>query len=78
MAGNTAPAGPDLQKRRHDRPAAQYNIIQDGTGSDIVNGVDGNQVGVDPRLDPAGLQDHGGPTQTIALLPGSPAIDAGN
>jgi uncharacterized repeat protein (TIGR01451 family) len=31
---------------------------------------------VDPLLDPAGLQDHGGPTQTIALEPGSPAIDA--
>ena len=28
-------------------------------------------------LDPAGLQDNGGPTQTIALLPGSPAIGAG-
>jgi hypothetical protein len=30
----------------------------------------------DPLLDPAGLQDNGGPTQTIALQPGSPAIDA--
>ena len=29
-----------------------------------------------PLLDPAGLKDNGGPTQTIALLPGSPAIDA--
>jgi hypothetical protein len=33
---------------------------------------------LDPRLDPAGLQDNGGPTQTIALLPDSPAIDAGD
>jgi probable HAF family extracellular repeat protein/predicted outer membrane repeat protein len=32
----------------------------------------------DPLLDPAGLADHGGPTQTIALLPDSPAIDAGD
>jgi uncharacterized repeat protein (TIGR01451 family)/CSLREA domain-containing protein len=30
----------------------------------------------DPLLDPAGLQDNGGPTKTIALEPGSPAIDA--
>jgi uncharacterized repeat protein (TIGR01451 family) len=30
----------------------------------------------DPLLNPAGLQDNGGPTQTIALEPGSPAIDA--
>jgi hypothetical protein len=31
-----------------------------------------------PVLNPAGLQDNGGPTQTIALLSGSPAIDAGD
>jgi predicted outer membrane repeat protein len=29
----------------------------------------------DPQLDPAGLQDNGGPTQTIALQPTSPALD---
>jgi len=33
-------------------------------------------LGVDPRLGP--LQDNGGPTWTHALLPGSPAIDAGD
>ncbi len=33
---------------------------------------------LDPLLDPAGLQDNGGPTQTIAPLPGSPAINAGD
>ncbi|HXP85894.1 MAG TPA: choice-of-anchor Q domain-containing protein [Bryobacteraceae bacterium] len=27
-------------------------------------------------LDPAGLQNNGGPTPTIALLPTSPAVDA--
>ena len=32
---------------------------------------------LDPKLDPAGLQNNGGPTQTIALLPGSPALDKG-
>ncbi len=32
----------------------------------------------DPQLDPAGLQNNGGATQTIALLPSSPAIDAGD
>jgi CSLREA domain-containing protein len=31
---------------------------------------------IDPRLGPLG--DHGGPTHTHMLLPGSPAIDAGN
>lgn len=32
----------------------------------------------DPKLDPAGLKDNGGPTQTIAPQDGSPAVDAGN
>jgi hypothetical protein len=32
---------------------------------------------LDPKLDPNGLQDNGGPTLTIALLPDSPAIDQG-
>jgi hypothetical protein len=32
----------------------------------------------DPQLDPAGLKSNGGPTQTIALLAGSPAIDQGD
>src|SRR5262249_34310098 len=58
------------------------NLIGDGTGmTGLVNGVNGNQVGtaanpIDPRLGP--LADNGGPTLTHALLPGSPAIDAGN
>ncbi len=33
-------------------------------------------VGISPVLGP--LQDNGGPTHTMALLPGSPAIDTGN
>jgi hypothetical protein len=35
----------------------------------------GNQFGVNPLLGP--LQFNGGPTQTMALLPGSPALGAG-
>ena len=31
---------------------------------------------MNPQLDSAGLKDNGGPTQTIALQVGSPAIDA--
>ncbi len=51
----------------------------DSTG--FTNGINGDIVGtganlVDPML--AGLGNYGGPTQTMALLPGSPAIDAGN
>jgi hypothetical protein len=33
---------------------------------------------LDPKLDPAGLQNNGGPTQTIALKSGSSAIDSAN
>jgi hypothetical protein len=75
VGGNTGYTGPDI--RNEGTVAAQFNLIQDGTGSDIVDGEDGNQVGVDPLLDPAGLQYNGGPTQTIALQRGSPAIDTG-
>lgn len=32
---------------------------------------------LDPKLDPAGLRDNGGPTPTIALLSNSPALDKG-
>jgi len=32
---------------------------------------------LNPQLDPKGLRNNGGPTQTIALLAGSPAIDQG-
>lgn len=42
----------------------------------LTNGVDGNIVGQDPNLGP--LADNGGQTLTHALLPGSPAIDAGD
>jgi hypothetical protein len=36
-----------------------------------------DQVSTNPLLDPAGLADNGGPTQTIGLQHGSPAIDRG-
>ena len=53
--------------------ASAFNLIGTGGSGGLVNGVDGNQVGVvDPGL--TALGDYGGRTQTIALLPGSPAI----
>jgi len=56
---------------------ASHNLIEDATNScGLTNGVNGNLVGVDPQLGP--LTNNGGPTQTIALLPGSPAINAGD
>ncbi len=53
------------------------NLIDDASSSGgLSNGVNGNIVGVDALL--AGLANYGGSTQTIALLPGSPAIDMGS
>ena len=75
----------NTQRHRRVAPASDiagsvsgaYNLIGTGGSGGLVNGVNGNQVGVaDPGLGP--LADNGGPTQTIALLPGSPAIDAGS
>lgn len=37
-----------------------------------------DRINTNPKLDPNGLQDNGGPTKTIALLPDSPAIDKGS
>ena len=51
-----------------------HNISSDDTcGFDPANG---SMPNTDPLLGP--LQDNGGPTWTHALLPGSPAIDAGD
>src|SRR5262249_88584 len=51
--------------------------LKDGDGGrGITNGTAGNLVGADPKLGP--LQDNGGPTPTMALLPGSPAFGAGS
>ena len=51
-----------------------YNLSSDDCGG-FLNGP-GDETNIEPMLGP--LQDNGGPTLTHALLPGSPAIDAGN
>ncbi len=54
-----------------------HNLIGGlGSSGGFVHGVNGNIVGVDPKL--ATLADNGGSTLTHALLAGSPAIDAGS
>lgn len=58
---------------------AENSIIQSTqqlTSSPCLNGTNLNNLTSDPLLGP--LQDNGGPTWTHALLPGSPAIDAGS
>jgi hypothetical protein len=74
---NTASGRPDDVGGDGLSSGSAYNLL--GVGCWNLDGVNGNHVGVaDPGLDPRGLQDHGGPTQTIALVTGSPAIDAGS
>ncbi|MGD9762702.1 MAG: choice-of-anchor Q domain-containing protein [Candidatus Binatia bacterium] len=67
----TSPSGPIVN--------ATYNISTDAScGFGTSTGAGGQTIGdnVNPMLDPEGLQDNGGPTETIALLAGSPAIGA--
>jgi hypothetical protein len=51
-----------------------YNLSNDDGGGFLTG--PGDQINTDPLIGP--LQDNGGPTFTHALLPGSPAIDAGD
>jgi hypothetical protein len=51
-----------------------FNVSSDDGGG-VLTGP-GDQINTDPMLGP--LQDNGGSTFTHALLPGSPAIDAGD
>jgi hypothetical protein len=57
--------------------------IDDGTtcgftGAGCTRTGGSSYCNTNPQLDPAGLADNGGPTQTIALESDSPAINAGD
>ncbi len=52
-----------------------HNVSDDATCAFAASG-DVNNIAA--GLDPSGLQNNGGPTRTIALLAGSPAINAGD
>ncbi len=83
VAGNTLTAttafGPDVSGSV--ATSSSYNLIGNGTGlSGISNGVNHNKIGtssapINPRLGPLG--NNGGSTETMAVLPGSPAISSG-
>jgi hypothetical protein len=76
VAGNRATRWPDVSGSLMSQGHNLIGIGDGGSGyadSDLV-GTSGNPI--DPKLGP--LQDNGGPTFTMALLPGSPAIDAGD
>ncbi|NES23912.1 MAG: hypothetical protein F6K41_34605, partial [Symploca sp. SIO3E6] len=78
IANNTSDTGPDISADLSSSNI-QFSLIEDTAGITAgapTNGVNGNIVGVDPQLLPLG--DYGGPTQTHALSPNSPALNAGD
>lgn len=64
--------------------SGSYNLIGTGDGAvGLANGTNNNQIGtnaavINAGIVAAGLQFNGGATKTVALRPGSPAIDRGN
>ncbi len=76
VAGNTSSGAASDISTMGGTLTGSYDMIGTGGSGELSNGVDGNIVGVsNPGL--AQLGNYGGPTQTIALLPGSPALAAG-
>jgi uncharacterized repeat protein (TIGR01451 family)/uncharacterized delta-60 repeat protein len=82
IAQNTTDSGswPDLGSGQATFFSDGHNLIgntKDAPFTPDASDVHGTQAApLDPRLGP--LQDNGGLTPTQALLPGSPALDAGN
>jgi hypothetical protein len=79
---NGSAAGADCDTTSGSVTTMGHNLIGDlSFCSGITNGVNGDQAGtsitpLDPDIGP--LSDNGGPTQTLALMSGSPAIAHGD
>jgi hypothetical protein len=73
VADNTsAGTAPDLS----GKALASFDLVQNSAGAELVELTPGsNLVGVDPQLGP--LAANGGPTETMALAPTSPAVNKG-
>jgi hypothetical protein len=67
-------SGENISNNRGTVTSLGYNLATDNGGG-FLKGP-GDQINTHPLLGP--LRDNGGPTFTHALLPGSPAINAGN
>jgi hypothetical protein len=82
IGGNAGGGNPDCSGHLADGPGGHNLIGNIGTGtgtgacSGLTNGVNGDQVSVPAGLLP--LASNGGPTNTAALAPSSPAIAAGD
>jgi N-acetylneuraminic acid mutarotase len=71
---NAGASGPNISNHGGTVISHGYNVCSDNGGG-FLNSP-GDQINTNPILGP--LQDNGGLTFTHALLPGSPAIDAGD
>ena len=78
VAGNYAASAPDVDTNPSSGATitANYSLIGDTTNS-AINSGNGNVLNP-TSLELSGLGNFGGPTQTVALLAGSPALAAGN
>ncbi|MBX3015935.1 MAG: cadherin-like domain-containing protein [Caldilineaceae bacterium] len=77
ILANALSGGNCINGTQYSVTSGQNNLIQDATKAcEMKHGVNGNLVGLDPKLGP--LQNNGGATPTMLLLPDSPAIDAGD
>jgi hypothetical protein len=75
--GGTGTTPSDLLNTTSITPTSSFNLIGTGGSGGLSNGVNNNQVNVtNPGL--GALTSNGGPTQTHALLPSSPALNAGS
>jgi CSLREA domain-containing protein len=78
VALNTAPSAPDVSGNCFSAGFNLIGKIDGSTGFTVATDQTGTIASpLDPKLDPNGLQNNGGPTKTIVLLAGSPAIDKG-
>jgi Ca2+-binding RTX toxin-like protein len=74
IADNAAPQGrPDVFTFTPGAISASFSLIENPAGQAVSGGP--NIFDQDPKLGPLG--DNGGPTPTMPLLDGSPALDAG-
>ncbi len=76
VANNMAASGPDI----HGSFTSQgFNLVRSSAGA-TVTPTTGDQIGTPSAANPliGPLQNNGGPTDTQALLPDSPAIDKGH
>src|SRR6266700_1352536 len=89
IALNNASIAPDVSGNFLSGRIDEFGVLVP-LGFNLIGKTDGstgfttatNQTGtiaspLDPKFDPAGLRNNGGPTLTIALQPASPAIDKG-